>query len=91
MVGCVVFILIKNFFGVEKVTCSNEPCIRFCCISKCNESQSNITFLEEAKELKNETITSIDGRLCSKKKQTNVAWEFEKYFFYDLLNNKKVF
>lgn len=76
LVGYVVFLKIKEHYLVERVTCSDEACVRFCCISDCN-FQFN-TSLKNVKALENRNFTPIDGRLCRVQLKNDDPWMFKE-------------
>lgn len=77
LVGYVAYLKIKEQFFVEKATCSNETCVRFCCTTNC-DFELKTTNLENAKALENKTFEPIDGRLCPRKLQNDDPWKFEE-------------
>ena len=76
LIGYVAYLKIKEQYLVEKVTCSNETCVRFCCISNCDFQLK--TTLANATALENKTFEPIDGRLCKEKFENTDPWKFEE-------------
>lgn len=77
LIGYVAYLKIKEQYLVEKVTCSNKTCVRFCCFSADCDFKVDTT-LENTKALENKDITSIDGSLCQDKFENSDTWKFEE-------------
>lgn len=72
-----VYLIVKENHFTPKVDCTDEACVRFCCVSNCEKSY-DFTNLTEAEDLK-KNFSVINGNLCAIEKfHVNFKWKFEK-------------